>query len=310
MEQRDMQQAKVSVVMPVYNTRPYLEEAIASIFAQTYRNWELVIVDDFSTDGSWEYVCGIRDPRVRVARNERNMRNSYTLNRGIALATGEYVAKMDADDVSFPERIERQMEYLREHPEVDAVGCGLYRVDRDLKLITVNIPPAAHRDIVRFIAPGRKFVFGPSFPITDGCLVARRSWFLRWQYDPAIPYAQDFDQNLRSHYDSVFANLQEPLYLYRRVGVTSSWLSQTKAVGYKLGSLARHGFRRGNLGLSLLALASLALRPLFSLLTSVYVACVRSGAGRHARGASPEEGRIAGAMAAVRRAAVPMAREC
>jgi len=305
-----MQQPKVSVVMPVYNTRPYLEEAIASIFAQTYRNWELVIVDDFSTDGSWEYVCGIRDPRVRVARNERNMRNSYTLNRGIALATGEYIAKMDADDVSFPERIERQMEYLREHPEVDAVGCGLYRVDRDLKLITVNIPPAAHRDIVRFIAPGRKFVFGPSFPITDGCLVARRSWFLRWQYDPAIPYAQDFDQNLRSHYDSVFANLQEPLYLYRRVGVTSSWLSQTKAVWYKLGSLSLYGFKKGTVGLSLLALVSLALRPFFSLLTSVYVACVRSGAGRQSWGASPEEGRIAGAMAAVRRAVVPMAKGC
>jgi len=297
--------------MPVYNTLPYLEEAIRSIYAQTYRNWELVIVDDASTDGSWEFVSRIRDERVRVWRNERNMRNSFTLNRAISLAGGEYIAKMDADDVSFPERIERQIDFLLRNPEVDAVGCGLYRVDKELNLITVNRPPASHREIVRFIALGRKFIFGPSFPITDGCLVAKREWFERWKYDPGIPYAQDFDQNLRSHYTSVFANISDPLYLYRRVGVTSSWLSQTKAVRYKLTSLLRHGFKKSNLGLSVLALVSLALRPLFAYLTSLYVIMVGRKAGLRTAGGgrSPgkEERSMMQAMEAVRKATIPLA---
>ena len=267
-------QSKVSIVMPVYNALPYLDEAIRSIYAQTYENWELIIVDDASTDGSWEYASRIDDARVRLFRNDKNMKNSYTLNRAIALASGEYIAKMDADDVSFPERIERQINYLLEHPHVDAVSCGLYRVDNEMNLITISRPPEFHKDIIRFISLGINFVFGPSFPFTDGCIVAKKEWFEKWNYDQNIPYAQDFDRNLRSHYTSVFANVSDPLYIYRRVGVTSSWFSQTRAVYYKLISLLRYGFKMNNLGMSFLSLLSLAMRPLFTYLTTLYVMSV------------------------------------
>lgn len=300
---------KVSIVMPVYNALPYLEEAIRSIYAQTYDNWELVIVDDASSDGSWEFVNRILDPRVSVFRNDINMGNSYTLNRAIALTRGDYIAKMDADDLSFPERIEKQMRFLLDKPGVDAVGCGLYRVDKALKLIMVNKPPELHKDIIRFISIGRKFIFGPSFPLTDGCLVAKKAWFERWQYDPAIPYAQDFDQNLRSHYTSVFANISEPLYVYRRVGVTSSGLSQTKAVYYKFISLMRFGFKKSNLGLSIMALFSLAMRPLFVYMTSLYVMHIQKKAGLYTtdrqRAIREEEKRIARAMEAIKQATIP-----
>jgi glycosyltransferase involved in cell wall biosynthesis len=298
--------------MPVYNAMPYLEEAIRSIYAQSYQNWELIIVDDASADGSWEFVCRFRDPRVRVCRNQRNMGHSYTVNRGIALASGDYIAKMDADDISFPDRIERQVEFLMRHQEVDAIGCGLYRVDKDLNLITVNRPPASHKEIVRFISLGKKFVFGPSFPITDGCLVAKTKWFKMWNYDPDIPYAQDFDQNLRSHYTSVFANIPEPLYVYRRVGVTSSWLNQTKAVYYKLISLMRYGFRKNNLGMSLLALVSLTIRPLFAYLTSLYVTWAsRKSYRQTAEGmVGKEQARILRAMEAIKKVTLPLAEEC
>ena len=269
---------KVSVVMPVYNALPYLDQSIRSIYAQTYKNWELIIVDDASTDGSWEFASRIDDCRVRLFRNDKNMKNSYTLNRAIALASGEYIAKMDADDVSFPERIERQINYLLKHPHVDAVSCGLFRVDNEMNLITFIRPPEFHNDIIRFISLGPKFIFGPSFQFTDGCIVAKKKWYEIWNYDQDIPYAQDFDLNLRSHYTSVFANVSDPLYIYRRVGVTSSWLSQTKAVYYKLISLLRYGFKMSNLGMSFLSLFSLAMRPLFTYLTTIYVMFIRKNA--------------------------------
>lgn len=309
MENNTEYQPKVSIVMPVYNALPYLDEAVRSIFAQTYTNWELIIVDDASTDGSWEFVAKISDPRVRTFRNDRNMRNSYTLNRAIALATGEYIAKMDADDVSFPDRIERQVCFLLQNLQVDAVGCGLYRVDKEMNLITVNRPPELHKDIIRFISVGRKFIFGPSFPITDGCLVAKKVWFERWNYDPKIPYAQDFDQNLRSHYTSFFANISDPLYIYRRVGVTSSWLNQTKAVYYKFNSLIKYGFKKNNIGLSLLALFSLLLRPLFVYLTSIYVSNIKKNAEANTadgqRNMRKDDMRIAQAIEVIRKISIP-----
>lgn len=303
-------QPKVSIVMPVYNALPYLDQAVRSIFAQTYENWELIIVDDASTDGSWQFVNRIIDGRVVTCRNDRNMRNSYTLNRGIALASGEYIAKMDADDVSFPERIEQQVNFLQQNKQVDAVGCGLYRVDKDLNLITVNRPPCSHKEIVRFISFGRKFIYGPSFQITDGCLLAKAAWFKRWAYDPDIPYAQDFDQNLRAHFTSIFANIPDPLYIYRRVGVTSSWVSQTKAVYYKLISLVRYGFKNDIFGRSLLALVSLAMRPFFAFLTTIYVRCLRVRSGNRNVGVSFNETKISNVLKVISDVKLQLSEHC
>jgi hypothetical protein len=140
--------------------------------------------------------------------------------------------------------------------------------------------------------------------------VAKKSWFEQWNYDPDIPYAQDFDQNLRSHYTSVFANISEPLYVYRRVGVTSSWLSQTKAVYYKFVSLVRYGFKKDNLGMSLLSMLSLALRPLFVYLTSIYVIHIKKSAGSNTadrqRNMGKDDMRIAQAMETIGRINIPI----
>src|SRR5262245_39958720 len=113
----------VSVVMPAYNGERFVVEAVRSILAQTFRDFELIVVDDGSTDRTAELVAAeqSRDPRVVVHRQPSNQGFRIALNAGCALARGELIARMDADDVSLPERFERQVAFLRAHPEVGVV---------------------------------------------------------------------------------------------------------------------------------------------------------------------------------------------
>ena len=113
---------KVTVLMPVYNAESTLREAMDSILAQTLTDFEFLIVDDGSTDGSAVLVRSYSDPRIRLVQNERNLKLAATLNRGLDLARGEYVARMDADDVSLPDRLARQAAFLDSHPGVGLCG--------------------------------------------------------------------------------------------------------------------------------------------------------------------------------------------
>ncbi|MFS8652378.1 MAG: glycosyltransferase family 2 protein, partial [Caldibacillus sp.] len=112
----------VTVFMPVYNSGKYLVEAIESILRQTYRNLELLIVDDGSTDHSIEIIKTFADPRIRLIKNDQNRGIPFTRNVGLKEARGKYLAIMDSDDISHPERIERQVAYLENHPAIDVAG--------------------------------------------------------------------------------------------------------------------------------------------------------------------------------------------
>jgi glycosyltransferase involved in cell wall biosynthesis len=123
----------VSVVMPVYNGEPYLREAIESILNQTFTDFEFIIVNDGSTDRTAEILTtyAAQDHRIRLVRNERNLGLIKTLNKGGALAQGKYIARHDADDISLPERLARQVDYLEQHPEVGILGTAYYRMFTD-----------------------------------------------------------------------------------------------------------------------------------------------------------------------------------
>lgn len=116
---------KISLIMKVYNGERYLREAVDSILAQTFRDFELLIIDDGSTDGSADIVRGYSDARIRFLQNERNMGLCATQNRALEEARGDYIAVMDSDDISYPTRFERQVEYLETHGDV--VMCGSFR---------------------------------------------------------------------------------------------------------------------------------------------------------------------------------------
>lgn len=147
---------RVSVLMPVYRTNEeYLREAISSILAQTYSDFEFLILDDCPEDDRELIVKSYKDRRIKYLRNETNMGISESRNKLVDMARGEYLAVMDHDDVSLPERLEKQVNYLDAHPDVGVVGCwtdvfpdnkGLYFPSDDFKIksLMMNICAVVH----------------------------------------------------------------------------------------------------------------------------------------------------------------------
>ena len=130
--QNAAQPPKVSVIMGIYNCERTLPDAIESILGQTYENWELVMCDDGSSDGTWAVAKQYADQypsQIVLLRNEKNMKLSYTLNQCLAAASGELIARQDGDDRSCPERLQREVEWLLSHPEYQLVGCDMRRFD-------------------------------------------------------------------------------------------------------------------------------------------------------------------------------------
>lgn len=116
---------KISVIMPAYNAEKYIAEAIDSILGQTYGDFELIILNDCSADRTEEIVLSYDDPRIVYLKNEENLGVAATLNKGLALAKGKYIARMDADDISSPERFEKQAAYLDVQKDVAVLGTNV-----------------------------------------------------------------------------------------------------------------------------------------------------------------------------------------
>src|SRR5262249_25956297 len=145
----------VSVVMPVYNTEVFLADAIDSIVAQTFTDWELICVDDGSSDGSLDVLRRYEraDPRMRVV-SRRNTCVARARNDGMAVARGRYIAAMDSDDVALPERLRRQVDYMDSHPECVGLGAAVRIVGPDLMPIKEELRPLDHETIDRRVLAG------------------------------------------------------------------------------------------------------------------------------------------------------------
>ncbi len=120
---------EVSVVMPVYNGERYLQESIESILKQTFTDFEFIIINDGSTDRSGEIIKSYHDQRIRLIENESNLGLTISLNKGLSSASGEYIARMDADDISLPERFAKQVDFLKTHPDIGVLGSGVQFID-------------------------------------------------------------------------------------------------------------------------------------------------------------------------------------
>lgn len=121
----------ISVIMPAYNAEKYIFEAINSIIDQTYNNWELIIVDDASTDGTNQIIDSFTDPRIKVFKNSQNMGIAFSTNRGIKESRGEYFALMDDDDIAISYRFEKTLAFLENNPQIDIVGGGAIAIGEE-----------------------------------------------------------------------------------------------------------------------------------------------------------------------------------
>ena len=203
----------VSVLLPVYNTRPFLAEAIESILAQTFGDFELLIVDDGSTDGSTEVArrySGL-DGRIRlVARENRGL--VATLNELAGLARGELLARMDADDVALPRRFERQVAHLREHPEVVVAGSWVEWIDQEGDSLCEFQMAEGHEAIDRLLMEeGTNSICHPAAMIRADAL--RRVGGYREEF--AATACEDYDLWLRLAEVGRVANMPEVLLKYR-----------------------------------------------------------------------------------------------
>jgi hypothetical protein len=200
---------RVSVVMPVRNGGSYLEPAVASILGQTFTDFEFVIIDDGSTDSTAEVLRRFQaaDTRVRVHHREQ-AGVVASLNRGCDLARAAYIARMDADDIAFPERLARQVEFLDRHPRVAVVGSAVVRIDASGREIKRNTCPTSHPDIVAALREYVCFTH-PSVLVRAAALRAVGG------YRRAYRDAEDYDLWLRLAERYELANLSDPLLYYR-----------------------------------------------------------------------------------------------
>jgi len=199
----------VSVIMGAFNEVATIGKAIESIINQTYSCWELIIVDDCSTDGTLEIIAGYceKDSRIKVYKNNRNIGLAESLNKAINYASGIYIARMDADDISLPNRFEEQVKILDSDPRVMVVGSAAYYVSSHNHTKKLVRMPQHHKELSRRIFKMSPFIH-PS--------VVMRSEFLSRTggYNVKLRRAQDYDLWLRGRFIGKYYNIQEPLILY------------------------------------------------------------------------------------------------
>jgi glycosyltransferase involved in cell wall biosynthesis len=243
----------VSVVLPVRDGEPYVAAALSSIIEQSFADLEVIVVDDGSTDGTPGILRAVRDARVRVI-TQGTLGVPRALNRAIAEARGAVIARMDADDVALPERLQRQLEFLQSHPDVGLLGTGAREVDRAGRVVRTIVPPAGDAEIRRALVWANPFVHA-------SVVFHRQAFEAAGGYDPSFPVAQDYELWTRMASVTRMANLAEPLLLRR---LTPTMVSRTRERERRLAELRirirqlRRAPGRGTLALARV-LAALAL---------------------------------------------------
>lgn len=203
-------QTYITVGIPFYNAESTLLDAVRSIFAQTHKNWELILIDDGSTDNSLQLACSINDPRVTVYSDGKNLRLAARLNQIAQLAKYDFIARMDADDLISPLRLEKQLNLLQADSDIDLVSTGICSLNNNYEPVGIRSIRSEH------ILTPKKLLLGAS-GIVHASILGRSSWFKRNPYDENIKLSEDHDLWIRafSNNDLSIAFIAEPLYYYR-----------------------------------------------------------------------------------------------
>ena len=204
-------QVAITVVFPVYNAARYVEEALSSILSQTCKDFEIILINDGSTDDSLRIMqkAAQNDPRCRII-NRENRGIVFSCNEGLQLARGEYIFRMDSDDIARPTRFERQLSYLKAHPDCVAVGSKAMMIDPDGFPLMEQIIAFEHEEIVA------DYMIG-GLPIVHPTVAMPRQALMRiGGYRQEFEWAEDVDLFLRLAEIGRLANLPEVLLDYRQ----------------------------------------------------------------------------------------------
>ncbi len=238
----------VSVIMPVYNGERFLCEAVDSILSQTFRDFEFIVIDDGSADNTpaiLRQYCR-KDGRIIWLRKSKNEGIVAALNSGLDHARGKYIARMDADDISLPERLEKQVRYLESNLGTGVLGSSAQIIDQQGKPLFVVRFPETHALIL--------WSLHFHCPIIHPTVMARRDFFLRaGGYRSSWPHAEDYDLWARMVYQSIFHNLGEVLLQLRKHDANITQTKSVLALGSSL-SISQellHSLLRENVSLEL-----------------------------------------------------------
>lgn len=235
-----MGQPVVSVVMPVYNAEAYVGEAIESILAQTFDNFELIILDDGSTDRSGQVLKQYqqRDARIKIISRE-NRGLVATLNEGIECSTGRYIARMDADDIALPERFSKQVEFLETHPDYVVVGSRVLLIDPE------GLPICPFSTLTEHEAIDSAHMEGESGAICHPASMLRRDMLQKvGGYRQEMKYSEDFDLFLRLAEVGKVANLPHILLKYRMHQNSIGYTKRIEQLKYNFQALKEAHCRR------------------------------------------------------------------
>lgn len=214
----------ISIIVAVYNAEKYISLTIQSVLNQRYQNWELILVDDGSSDRTVDIIKSYSDDRIRCFLNRTNAGMSARLNEAILYSRGEYIARMDADDAMFDERLFLQKEFMDKNPKVDVVGSYAVAFNDNNELIGMmeSKIPVNFEELV----------------ITGSCFIhptvmARKEWYLKNQYDAETGRVGDFELWVKAYKTSCFHVIEEPLLFYRTTGIQPKWKYKEGLDNYK-----------------------------------------------------------------------------
>lgn len=214
------QKPKVTIALPVYNGAATLKGAIQSVLNQSFSDWELIILDDASKDQSLVVMRSIDDPRIRLVEGDKNLGLSARLNMAIDMARGKYFARMDQDDLCFPERVQKQFDYLQAHPEIDLVASATLIFKGDGEAVGCLPVQRRHEQVCTRPWSG--------FHLPHPTWMGKTDWFRRYGYDSKADGAEDQQLLLRAYKESRYACIDEVLLAYREVRSLKKMLKARK----------------------------------------------------------------------------------
>jgi glycosyltransferase involved in cell wall biosynthesis len=216
-----MKKPKISVIMAVYNAEKFLDKSIQSVLGQTLRDFELIIINDFSKDSSLRIIKKhqAKDKRIILINAQRNLGRAKARNRGLKIARGKYIAILDADDIALPERLERQYGFLEKNNDIFLVGSGALNIDENGNTLKVHKAISNPTKVAAKLAKENCLYHSSIMFRNDG------AYFYREKF----PYSQDYDLYLRILSDGKkIANIREPLIKYRINPSAASWSKKAK----------------------------------------------------------------------------------